>query len=56
MGDSKHHGRLPSDPVQLEKEVDGIGKYTAGAISSMAYGKRAALVSLRRRQTASQQR
>lgn len=23
-------GRLPSDPLELEKEIDGVGRYTAG--------------------------
>ncbi|KAJ9108147.1 hypothetical protein QFC19_002615 [Naganishia cerealis] len=37
-------GRLPDDPVILEKEIDGIGRYTAGAICSMAYGIQAPIV------------
>lgn len=37
-------GRLPSDPIRLEKEIDGIGRYTAGAISSIAYGVRTPIV------------
>ena len=37
-------GRLPQDPAALEKQVDGVGRYTAGAISSMAYGVRAPIV------------
>ncbi|ORY50015.1 DNA glycosylase [Rhizoclosmatium globosum] len=37
-------GRLPDDPVALEKEIPGVGKYTAGAIVSQAYNKPAALV------------
>lgn len=37
-------GRLPDDPVVLEKEIDGIGRYTAGAICSMAYGIRTPIV------------
>ncbi|KAJ3188610.1 hypothetical protein HDU85_004324 [Gaertneriomyces sp. JEL0708] len=31
-------GLLPSDPSDLEKIVPGVGPYTAGAISSIAYG------------------
>ena len=31
-------GHLPEDPVVLEKQIAGIGKYTAGAITSIAYG------------------
>lgn len=38
-------GRLPDDPVRLEKEVEGIGRYTAGAICSMAYGVKTPIVS-----------
>ncbi|KAG0303065.1 hypothetical protein BGZ98_007031 [Dissophora globulifera] len=37
-------GVLPSDPVVLEKEVPGIGRYTAGAIASQAYNVPAELV------------
>ncbi|KAI7832337.1 DNA glycosylase [Gamsiella multidivaricata] len=38
------NGVLPSDPVILEKEVPGIGRYTAGAIVSHAYNVPAELV------------
>ncbi|KAG0261270.1 hypothetical protein BG011_001158 [Mortierella polycephala] len=37
-------GILPSDPAVLEKEVPGIGRYTAGAIVSHAYNVPAELV------------
>lgn len=33
-----HNGRLPEEPEELQK-LPGIGRYTAGAIASMAYGK-----------------
>lgn len=36
-------GVIPSDPVQL-RALPGIGAYTAGAVASFAYEKRAALV------------
>lgn len=36
-------GRVPEDEGQL-RELEGVGKYTAGAIASIAFGKRAALV------------
>lgn len=36
-------GRLPETPAELG-EVPGIGPYTAGAIASLAFGRRAALV------------
>ncbi|WVQ99230.1 A/G-specific adenine glycosylase [Kwoniella sp. CBS 9459] len=44
MSHKKFHGRLPVDPAVLEKEVDGVGRYTAGAICSMAYGVRTPIV------------
>jgi A/G-specific adenine glycosylase len=37
------HGRLPEDAAELQK-LKGVGRYTAGAIASIAFGKRAALV------------
>jgi A/G-specific adenine glycosylase len=37
-------GIVPSDPKILEKQVDGVGPYTAGAIASIAYNKRVAAV------------
>ena len=60
MSKSKYHGRLPSDPAELEKDIPGVGRYTAGtlsltllrilihtgAICSTAYGVRAPLVRL----------
>ena len=36
-------GELPSDPVSLEK-IPGIGPYTAGAISSLAYNQKVPIV------------
>jgi A/G-specific adenine glycosylase len=36
-------GALPSEPEAL-RTLPGIGAYTAGAVASFAYGKRAALV------------
>ncbi len=32
----RHHGRLPADPTKLER-LPGIGRYTAGAVASMAF-------------------
>lgn len=32
MGNSKYDGRLPDDPVTLQKEIDGVGRYTAGVL------------------------
>ncbi|KAL7748224.1 hypothetical protein RI367_006410 [Sorochytrium milnesiophthora] len=37
-------GRLPREPAALEQQVPGVGKYTAGAIASIAYNYRAPLV------------
>ncbi len=38
-----HGGRIPSGVEELRK-LPGIGRYTAGAIASLAYGRRAAIV------------
>jgi A/G-specific adenine glycosylase len=40
---SVHNERLPDDPASL-RELPGIGEYTAGAVASFAYERRAALV------------
>ncbi len=34
---AEHGGRLPRDPAALQK-LPGVGRYTAGAIASLAYG------------------
>jgi A/G-specific adenine glycosylase len=39
----RHDGKLPEHANELAK-VKGIGPYTAGAVASIAYGKKAALV------------
>ncbi len=36
-------GQLPSDPKELER-LPGIGRYTAGAIASIAFGRRVAVL------------
>ena len=36
-----HGGRIPSDPEAL-RGLEGVGAYTAGAVASIAFGKRAA--------------
>jgi A/G-specific adenine glycosylase len=36
-------GRLPSSVEELRR-LDGVGRYTAGAVASIAFGKRAAVV------------
>jgi len=38
-----HAGQLPDDPAELLK-LPGIGRYTAGAIASIAFGKRAPIL------------
>ena len=35
---SKHDGKFPTDPTQI-LELAGIGRYTAGAIASIAFGR-----------------
>jgi A/G-specific adenine glycosylase len=39
----EHAGRVPADPVAL-RALPGVGAYTAGAVASFAYERRAALV------------
>ncbi|KAE8207551.1 hypothetical protein CF319_g9600, partial [Tilletia indica] len=34
----KYGDVLPFDPAELEKEIAGVGRYTAGAVSSIVYG------------------
>ncbi len=38
-----HGGRIPQDAEDL-RQLEGVGAYTAGAIASIAFGRRAALV------------
>lgn len=40
----KFNGTLPKDPAELKKSVPGIGPYTAGAVTSIAYNVKAELV------------
>lgn len=40
---SERDGIIPSEPASL-RELPGVGAYTAGAVASFAYEKRAALV------------
>ncbi|KAF8828190.1 hypothetical protein HHX47_DHR4000635 [Lentinula edodes] len=35
-----HQGRLPNNAKEMEAHIPGIGRYSAGAISSIAYGER----------------
>ena len=34
----RHHGRVPDDPDEL-RALPGVGRYTAGAIASVAFGR-----------------
>ncbi|MGH7269635.1 MAG: A/G-specific adenine glycosylase, partial [Polyangiaceae bacterium] len=38
-----HGGLLPRDPTDL-RELEGVGAYTAGAVASIAFGRRAPVV------------
>ncbi len=40
---NEHRGRLPDEPRAL-RQLPGIGRYTAGAVLSIAYGKDAAIL------------
>ena len=40
---AEHGGKLPDDP-ELIRRLPGIGRYTAGAVLSFAYGKDAAIL------------
>lgn len=40
---SNHGGRLPTEPEDLRR-LAGVGAYTAGAVASIAFGRRAAVV------------
>lgn len=38
-------GRLPDNAKEMQDKVPGIGRYSAGAICSIAYGERVPVVS-----------
>jgi A/G-specific adenine glycosylase len=40
---AEHGGKFPSEPAELQS-LPGIGRYTAGAIASIAFDKRAAIL------------
>lgn len=40
---SKHRGRVPSEPDSL-RSLPGVGRYTAGAVASLAFGLREPIV------------
>ncbi|KAG8989199.1 Mitochondrial carrier protein ymc2 [Tulasnella sp. 427] len=39
-----YDGRIPKDVAVMEKDVPGVGRYTAGAVCSIAYGVKAPAV------------
>ena len=39
-------GRLPDNAKDIEAKIPGIGRYSAGAICSIAYGEQAPVVCL----------
>ena len=41
---NEYKGRLPESPDELEKQIPGIGRYSSGAIASIAFGIRAPVV------------
>lgn len=43
-GDPVMRGLLPSDVVELEKKVPGVGRYTAGAITAIVFGEASPMV------------
>ncbi|PKS12613.1 hypothetical protein jhhlp_000821 [Lomentospora prolificans] len=44
VNDADMKGLLPSDPKELESKVPGVGRYTAGAISSIVFGRAVPMV------------
>lgn len=41
----EHGGKLPDNAEQMQAKIPGIGRYSAGAICSIAYGERVPVVS-----------
>lgn len=44
VDDKDMEGLLPATAAELEKQVPGVGKYTAGAISSIVFGRAEAIL------------
>ncbi|OLN85133.1 Adenine DNA glycosylase [Colletotrichum chlorophyti] len=44
VADEGWKGLMPSDTAELESKVPGVGRYTAGAISAIVFGRPAAMV------------
>lgn len=41
----QYDGKLPGNAADMEANIPGIGRYSAGAIASIAYGERVPVVS-----------
>ena len=41
---NEYNGRLPDNAKDMEANIPGIGRYSAGAICSIAYGEKAPVV------------
>lgn len=44
VGDEQMRGLLPADVAELQAKMPGVGRYTAGAISAIVFGRAAAMV------------
>ncbi|KAL0934340.1 g-specific adenine glycosylase [Colletotrichum truncatum] len=44
VGDEKWKGLMPADTSEMEAKVPGVGRYTAGAISAIVFGRAAPMV------------
>ncbi|WQF81252.1 Putative HhH-GPD domain, endonuclease III-like, iron-sulfur cluster loop, DNA glycosylase [Colletotrichum destructivum] len=44
VGDPGWNGLMPADTAELEAKVPGVGRYTAGAISAIVFGRAAPMV------------
>ncbi|KAF9876116.1 g-specific adenine glycosylase [Colletotrichum karsti] len=44
VADEKFEGLMPADTAELEAKVPGVGRYTAGAISAIVFGRAAPMV------------
>ncbi|KAJ0384211.1 hypothetical protein COL922a_008885 [Colletotrichum nupharicola] len=44
VGDAAWRGLMPADTAELEAKVPGVGRYTAGAISAIVFGRAAPMV------------
>jgi len=42
---AEYNGKLPDNAKEMQQKIPGIGRYSAGAICSIAYGERVPIVS-----------